>query len=34
VHDDKMGETITTMSDELRYRERFLNQKPPIAIRR
>ena len=34
VHDDKVGETITTMSDELRYRERFLNQKPPIAIRR
>jgi len=34
VHDDKMGETITTMSDELLYRERFLNQKPAIAIRR
>ncbi len=30
----KMTETVTTMSDELRYRERFLNQKPAVPIRR
>jgi hypothetical protein len=34
VHDGKMTETVTTMSDELRYRERFLNEKPSIPIRR
>ena len=34
VHDGKMTETVTTMSDELHYRERFLNQKPTIPIRR
>jgi hypothetical protein len=34
VPDGKMTETVTTMSDELRYRERYLNQKPPIPIRR
>ena len=34
VADDKMTEVITTMSDELHYRERFLNQKPPVPIRR
>jgi hypothetical protein len=34
VHDGKMTETVTTMSDELHYRERFLNQKPSIPIRR
>ena len=32
--DGKMTEAITTMSDELRYRERYLKQKPPIPIRR
>ena len=30
----KMGEVVTTMSDELHYRERFLKQKPPVPIRR
>ena len=34
VHDGKMTETVTTMSDELHYRELFLNQKPTIPIRR
>ena len=34
VPDGKMTEAITTMSDELRYRERYLKQKPPIPIRR
>ena len=34
VPDGKMTETITTMSDELHYRERFLKQKPSIPIRR
>lgn len=32
--DDTMTETIFTISDELRFRERFLQQKPPIPIRR
>ena len=30
----KMTEVVTTMSDELHYRERFLKQKPPVPIRR
>ena len=30
----KMGEVVTTMSDELHYRERFLRQKPPVPIRK
>jgi hypothetical protein len=34
VPDGKMTEAVTTMSDELRYRERYLNQKPPVPIRR
>ena len=34
VPDGNMTETITTISDELHYRERYLNQKPPIPIRR
>ncbi|HYR85453.1 MAG TPA: hypothetical protein VE422_15305 [Terriglobia bacterium] len=34
VPDGKMTEAITTVSDELRYRERYLKQKPPIPIRR
>ncbi len=34
VHDGKMTETVTTMSDELHYRELFLNQSPNIPIRR
>ena len=34
VPDPTMGEIITTMSDELHYRERYLKQKPPIPIRR
>ena len=33
VPDGKMTEVITTMSDELHYRERFLKQKPPVPIR-
>jgi hypothetical protein len=33
VPDGKMTEVVTTMSDELRYRERFLQQKPPVPIR-
>jgi hypothetical protein len=34
VADGKMTETVTTISDELLYRERYLNKKPPIPIRR
>jgi hypothetical protein len=34
VPDGLMVETVTTMSDEWRYRERYLKQKPPIPIRR
>jgi hypothetical protein len=34
VPDGKMTETIVTISDELRYRERFLKQKPTVLIRR
>ena len=34
VPDGKMNEAVMTMSDELRYRERFLKQKPPVPIRR
>jgi hypothetical protein len=34
VPDGKMTETVTTISDELHYRERYLKQKPPIPIRR
>ena len=30
----KMGEVVTTMSDELHYRERLLRQKPPVPIRK
>src|ERR1041385_1992706 len=34
VPNGKMTEVITTMSDELHYRERFLQQKPPVPIRK
>jgi hypothetical protein len=34
VADGKMTETVTTISDELLYRERYLNKKPPMPIRR
>jgi len=34
VPDGTMTETVTTISDELHYRERYLNQKPAIPIRR
>jgi len=34
VNDGSMTETIYTISDELRFRERFLHQKPNIPIRR
>ena len=33
VNDGIMTEIIYTISDELRFRERFLNEKPPIPIR-
>jgi hypothetical protein len=34
VHDGTMTESIFTISDELRFRERFLQQPAPISIRR
>ncbi len=34
VHDGTMTEEIFTISNELRFRERFLQQTPPIPIRR
>jgi len=33
VKDEVMTETIYTISDELSFRQRFLNEKPPIPIR-